>query len=72
MSAIGTALGPTLGGLLIDGFSWPALFFTNVPFGVLALVLARCYLPADLHVSTWKRAHFDPVGTLLLALTLAA
>jgi MFS family permease len=46
-SAIGTALGPSLGGVLIAGFGWPALFFVNVPLGIVALVLAHRHLPAD-------------------------
>jgi len=72
MSAVGTALGPTLGGVLIAGFGWQALFFINVPLGVLALLLVRRYLPADRPASTHNETRFDPVGTLLLALTLAA
>lgn len=36
MSAVGTALGPSLGGVLISGFGWPAIFFVNVPLGCLA------------------------------------
>ena len=72
MSAVGTALGPTLGGVLIAGFGWQAIFFINAPLGVLALVLVRRHLPADRRASTANQARFDPVGTLLLALTLAA
>lgn len=72
MSAVGTALGPTLGGVLIAGFGWQAIFFINVPLGVLALVLAQRYLPADRPASTSHQARFDHLGTLLLALTLAA
>jgi MFS family permease len=72
MSAIGTALGPSLGGVLIAGFGWQAIFFVNLPLGVLALVLARRYLPADRRASAADQTGFDPVGTLLLALTLAA
>jgi MFS family permease len=45
-SAIGTALGPSLGGVLIAGFGWPALFFVNVPLGIVALFLAYRILPA--------------------------
>jgi EmrB/QacA subfamily drug resistance transporter len=71
MSAIGTALGPSLGGVLIAGFGWPALFLINVPLGILALLLAHRYLPADRRVSKTDRARFDHVGTVLLALTLA-
>lgn len=46
-SAVGTALGPTLGGLLIEGFGWRAIFFVNVPLTLLALLLAWRWLPAD-------------------------
>jgi EmrB/QacA subfamily drug resistance transporter len=72
MSAIGTALGPSLGGVLIGGFGWPAIFFINVPLGILGLILAHRFLPADHRGSKAERPTFDHVGTLLLALTLAA
>ena len=72
-SAIGTALGPVLGGVLIAGLTWRAIFLVNVPLGVLALALAHRHLPADRpRIETTVRAGFDPLGTLLLALTLAA
>ncbi|KJZ63287.1 MFS transporter [Pseudomonas fluorescens] len=72
MSAIGTAMGPSLGGLLIGGFGWRAIFLITVPLGLLTLVLAHRYLPADRQKPSTDRAGFDPLGTLLLALTLAA
>jgi len=72
MSAIGTALGPSLGGVLIAGFGWRAIFFVNVPLGILAFLLAYRYLPLDRQGPTTDRARFDSVGTLLLALTLGA
>jgi EmrB/QacA subfamily drug resistance transporter len=72
MSAIGTALGPTLGGVLISGFGWPAIFLVNAPLGLLAIFLAHRTLPADRRAPAAGRARFDSLGTLLLALTLAA
>lgn len=72
MSAIGTALGPSLGGLLIAGAGWRAIFLVNVPLGLLAFCLAYRYLPADRREPKTDRAGFDVVGTLLLALTLGA
>jgi EmrB/QacA subfamily drug resistance transporter len=72
MSAIGTALGPSLGGVLIAGLGWPAIFLINVPLGILALLLAYRYLPIDRQGPKTGRVGFDHVGTLLLALTLAA
>jgi EmrB/QacA subfamily drug resistance transporter len=72
MSAIGTALGPSLGGILIAGLGWRAIFLVNLPLGLLTLLLAYRYLPVDRRGPKTDRAGFDHVGTLLLALTLAA
>jgi len=72
MSAIGTALGPSIGGLLIAAFSWRALFVLNAPLGLAALVLAHRYLPTDRHLPHAEREGFDVAGTTLLGLTLAA
>jgi EmrB/QacA subfamily drug resistance transporter len=73
MSAIGTTLGPSLGGVLIAGLGWRVIFLVNVPLGILNLLLAHRYLPVDgLRTQTEHRAGFDSVGTLLLAVTLAA
>ena len=72
MSAIGTALGPTLGGLLISGFNWRAIFLVNVPLGILTFVLAYRCLPIDRQSPKAEKPGFDMTGTLLLTLTLAA
>lgn len=72
MSAIGTALGPSLGGVLIAGPGWQAIFLVNVPLGILTFLLAYRTLPVDRLVPKTDRARFDTTGTLLLALTLAA
>ena len=72
MSAIGTALGPSLGGVLIAGFGWRAIFLVNVPLGLLTFLLARRHLPVDRRGPQTEWAGFDTLGMLLLALTLAA
>lgn len=72
MSAVGTTLGPSLGGILISGLGWRAIFLINVPLGLLAFLLARQYLPQDRRTARSDVAGFDYVGTLLLAITLAA
>jgi EmrB/QacA subfamily drug resistance transporter len=71
MSAIGTALGPSLGGFLIFGLGWQAIFLINLPLGIAALLLAYRYLPVDRRPKT-ERTGFDKLGTVLLAVTLAA
>lgn len=71
-SAIGTALGPSLGGLLIDQVGWQAIFLLNLPLSAVAFVLAKRHLPADPRTERTDRAGFDVAGTLLLALMLAS
>ena len=72
MSAIGTALGPSLGGVLIAGPGWRAIFLVTAPLGALALLLSHRHLPVDRRGPRTDGARFDTVGTLLLAPTLAA
>lgn len=74
MSAIGTALGPSFGGVLIAYVGWRAIFLINLPLGLIAIWLAYRCLPNDraFELATANRPRFDAPGTLLLALTLAA
>lgn len=71
MSAIGTALGPSLGGLVLAQFGWRALFVINAPLGLLTLLMALCALPTSQSRSAdAPRAPFDSIGTIVLAITL--
>lgn len=72
MSAAGTALGPSLGGLLIAAFGWQSIFLINVPLGLTILVLIHRYLPVDANRRQVIQSGFDVMGTLLLVATLAA
>ncbi|WP_041633433.1 MFS transporter [Magnetospirillum gryphiswaldense] len=72
MSAMGTALGPSLGGGLISAFGWPAIFLVNLPLGVVAFVLCYRHLPAIAAKAESGHPAFDHAGMVLLALTLAA
>ncbi len=72
MSAIGTTLGPSLGGVLIAAFGWRTIFLINVPLGIANVLLAYRYLPRDRPPAPTGRAGFDAWGTLLLTLTLAS
>jgi EmrB/QacA subfamily drug resistance transporter len=72
MSAIGTALGPSLGGLLIAGFGWRSIFLVGVPLGLAALALIHRYQPPDRTQASPDKTGFDLPGTLLLTATLAA
>lgn len=73
LSAVGTALGPSLGGALVEAAGWPAVFLALVPLGFGAVALTAVALPADPPPdATARRPRFDLVGTVLLGATLAA
>lgn len=71
-SAVGTALGPSVGGVLLAWAGWRAIFLVHVPLGLLALHLVRRHLPQGGRADAAHRVAFDHVGTLLLAVTLTA
>jgi MFS family permease len=62
--SIGLALGPTLGGLLTSTVGWRAVYWVNVPVGVVAIVAGRYLLPRTRQFSRPEK--FDWQGTLLL------
>jgi EmrB/QacA subfamily drug resistance transporter len=65
---IGAAIGPFLGGWLVDGPGWRWVFLLNVPLALLCVPVALRHVPE----STDGRAHgrFDVLGAVLAALTL--
>lgn len=69
MSAIGTALGPACGGLLLQLLDWRSLFLLNVPCALFALVWLWQQLPAD-HPNQPVAGRFDHMGACLLAMGL--
>ena len=69
VSSLGLALGPLIGGLLVFGWSWRAIFWFNVLFGVLAFASAAIVLPES---SDPVGARFDVPGFLLGALALGS
>ncbi len=71
VSAIGTALGPSLGGLLISWFGWPAVFVFLAGAGGVSFLLGQLMLPPDASADR-KPFSFDAAGTVLLALSLGA
>ncbi|SBS32029.1 putative multidrug resistance protein EmrY [Marinomonas spartinae] len=58
------AVGPLIGSLIIETFSWPALFLINLPFAFVALVVGIVVLPKTKQESS---ASFDGIGYLLIA-----
>lgn len=63
VAGLGVAAGPLVGGAVVEGWDWHAIFWINVPVGLLAIPLALLVLPAG----TRSRLRVDVVGMLLAA-----
>jgi DHA2 family multidrug resistance protein len=76
---IGPAIGPTLGGWIVDNFHWSWIFFINLPVGALGLFMVWRFVkePEDIRAANAaaaaeQRRHMDWIGIALLAVGLAA
>ena len=65
------ALGPTLGGWLTDNYSWPWIFYINVPIGVLNLMLVARFIE-DPHYLVREKGEIDFTGLGLLIVGLGS
>jgi EmrB/QacA subfamily drug resistance transporter len=63
------ALGPVLGGILVDTVGWRAIFWINIPVGIAVIILTQLFVP-DSRAERVRRV--DPVGQLLVIVTLAS
>lgn len=66
---VAPALGPILGGWLVDLQIWRAIFFVNVPIGILGVILGSRFLVDH---KTGKRPIFDPLGLLTASIGFGA
>jgi EmrB/QacA subfamily drug resistance transporter len=68
--ALGLALGPSVGGLLLAAGGWRLLFLINLPVGVIGLVAALLFIPRSTHLH--GRVEFDWFGLALFFPAVAA
>jgi EmrB/QacA subfamily drug resistance transporter len=69
MSGLALALGPIVGGGLVDAFGWRSVFWINVPVVAAAIVFAALFVPESRAV---RARRFDPVGQALMVLVLGS
>lgn len=68
-SAITAAIGPVLGGWLIERFSWRAVFFINLPLALVVVAISYWRVPES---SSAEKGRLDWAGAIVIALGLAA
>jgi MFS transporter, DHA2 family, multidrug resistance protein len=67
---LGPAVGPTIGGILIEHFNWRAIFYMGLPFSVLGILFGMLVMPQ--REETARRADFDWLGFALLCVTMSS
>lgn len=64
---VGPTLGPPLGGYFVDHFSWPYIFYINIPIGIIAAFLTLTYVRSPKFGEKLKASQVDWWGIVLLA-----
>ena len=68
-SGLALALGPILGGALVDSLGWRSIFWVNVPIVAAAIVCTALFVPES---RAARARRFDPVGQTLVILVLGS
>ena len=63
---VGPTLGPPLGGYLVDNYSWPYIFYINIPLGIIATILALTFVKSPKYGEKLKSNQVDWLGIFLL------
>ena len=69
---LGLTVGPPLGALLADRFGWPAIFYINVPIGLVAIFLSWRFIPKDSGAGDGEHFDFPGAATFLAGLVALA
>ncbi|HEY7546260.1 MAG TPA: DHA2 family efflux MFS transporter permease subunit, partial [Blastocatellia bacterium] len=63
-------IGPTLGGWITDNYSWRWIFYINVPFGILAIMMVQAFVENPPYLRQAVRKNIDYIGLGLMAVGL--
>jgi MFS transporter, DHA2 family, multidrug resistance protein len=69
---LGPAIGPTLGGYLVDNFTWPWIFFVNLPVGVLSVFMVSQFIVDPPYMQARGLQKVDAVGIALMIVGLTS
>ena len=69
---VGPTLGPPLGGYLVDNYSWPYIFYINIPIGILATILTFIFIKSPKYSSKLSVKQVDFIGIALLSVAVGS
>ncbi len=69
---IGPTLGPPLGGYIVDNYSWPYIFYINIPIGIAATLMTLQFVRSPKYAEKRKVSDVDWLGIALLAVTVGS
>src|ERR1700712_1592542 len=69
---VGPTLGPPLGGFIVENYSWPYIFYINIPIGVIATLLTLQFVRNPNYGKKSAVADIDWLGIFLLALSVGS
>ncbi len=69
---IGPTLGPPLGGYIIDHYSWPYIFYINIPIGIVATLLTLQFVKSPKYYEKTLRSQIDFLGIALLMIAVGS
>lgn len=69
---IGPTLGPPLGGYIVDHFSWPYIFYINIPVGIIAALLTLQFIRSPKYAEKRLASEVDWLGIFLLTIAVGS
>lgn len=69
---IGPTLGPPLGGYIVDHFSWPYIFYINIPIGIIATLLTLQFVKSPNYGDKSSARNIDFLGIVLLIICVGS
>ena len=69
---IGPTLGPPLGGYIVDNYSWPHIFYINIPIGIIATILTLQFIRSPKYGNKKSVREVDWLGIFLLSISVGS
>ena len=69
---VGPTLGPPIGGYIVDNYSWPYIFYINLPIGIIATLLTLQFVKSPKYAEKIRSRYIDWLGIFLLIVSVGS